>query len=271
MAPAYAFEKDNGIWPIINHRLLNTKRIVLFLDYDGTLSEIQPTPELAILSTRMKMLLQKMVDNKNISLIIVTGRSYKDIYNLVLLSDITYISNHGFLITYKEDSWVHPCVGDKLLFFPEIVKALKANLIDYKGILVEDKGFTISIHYRNANIDDLVIIKDKIDNIINSYKGSIILTEGKKVFELRPLIKWNKGSAVLEWLCKNQTIIDNPPLIISIGDDQTDEDMFIALNNIGITIKVGANIPTKAKFYLQNNNEVYRFLFQLNEYSNRIR
>ena len=263
MTTSYVFDINNTFWQVINDKLLRTGRIILFLDYDGTLTEIQSTPELAVLSGKMKKLLQKISHCREISVIIVTGRAYQDIFNLIRLNNITYISNHGFLITGDKMHWVHPSIDEHLLLFPKIVSDLKTSLVDNKGTLIEDKGFSISIHYRNANPNEVQIIKNKIERIIHKYKNNIKLTEGKKVFELSPPVIWNKGTAVLEWLCKQQVILDNPPLIISIGDDKTDEDMFLALNNIGITIKVGVELPTKASFYLLNSNEVYRFLFQL--------
>ena len=94
--------------------------------------------------------------------------------------------------------------------------------------------------------------------------GSIKVTVGKKVLEIRPNLNWDKGKAVL-WIIN---IIDPKKKLttVYIGDDQTDEDAFLALNSRGITVLVsGKRKRSKAKFFLRNIGEVKTFLEHLTE------
>ena len=90
------------------------------------------------------------------------------------------------------------------------------------------------------------------------YHHKIKLTQGKKVFEIRPPVKWDKGKAVL-WLLKKLSK-GKKDVPIYIGDDKTDEDAFLALRKKGITIRVGRSNNTYANRCIDNVNGVYKFI-----------
>ena len=89
----------------------------------------------------------------------------------------------------------------------------------------------------------------------------LIVFEGKKVFEIRPAVKWNKGDAV-NWLIKNLAFTGMP---IYLGDDTTDQDVFIALKQRGLSVWVGdPSLCGCADFYLHDTKEVFLFLRSMN-------
>ncbi len=242
---------------------LKSSQIMLFLDYDGTLTPIVERPELAILSLRMRHILNRLSDNKRIHLFIISGRVMSDVKQLVGVDKIVYIGNHGLEIEgidigFKNSSFSR---------FREILEHLKwkitKELVFYKGAFVEDKGFGLSVHYRLLNPKDESIFKTFLKKITKEFssKKEVRITLGKKVFEIRSPLDWDKGKVVTWILEKYQNIKAKQPVLpIYIGDDTTDEDAFLALKNVGITINVGHTKHSHAHYYLNNTDEVVEFL-----------
>ena len=238
-------------------RLKRAKCIFFFLDYDGTLTPIVSSPEQAILSEETKALLLDLKKNPKFLLAIVSGRSLRDIRKLVSLKRIYYVGNHGLEI-------FTPKKGTKQLIPEEVFRELarirnrlNSEMKDIEGILIEDKGSILTIHYRNVDPKCVPPILMALKQEIKGSKIPLGLGYGKMVFEIRPQSTANKGTAVLELL--NQ--IDRDEILpLYIGDDQTDEDAFKALKKIGITIFVGLPSHSSAQYYVEDSSEVHQFL-----------
>ncbi len=232
----------------------------LFLDYDGTLTPIVKKPTLAILSVPRRRSLKKASKNKRIKIAVVSGRKLSDLKQKVNIKGIYYAGNHGFEIEGPNIKVIHPKAKKIIPTLKKINSKLKSALKGIKGIIVEDKALTLSLHYRLAGKKDL----RKIDRIFHSvtapYKN-IRITHGKKVYEVRPKVKWDKGQAVL-WLIK-KLAEKTKAVPIYIGDDVTDEDAFKALKRKGITLRVGRSRTSCAQRFLRNVNSVYKFIESL--------
>ena len=259
MKSKYLFGKNNIALNEVLQRINASYRIILFLDYDGTLVPMRKNPSRAIFSKSMTGLLQKLIDNNNLVIIIVTGRQYDDIKKLLPFKNIIIASDHGFRITNKKKDWIHPKVKPLQPLIKNIYQSLKIKLKSFRGVMVENKKIMITVHYRNAKDNLVPLMKKTIVETINMYQSKLKLTAGKKVFEVRPNINWNKGEAVLK-IAKFPGFINKHILKIYIGDDTTDEDAFRKLKRRGITIKVGKNINTSANYFLNNISEVREFL-----------
>lgn len=237
------------------------KKLFLFLDYDGTLTPIVKKPELAKLNSVQRDILKKLTKNKNILVAIVSGRGQKDVKSKVKIKNIHYIGNHGFEI----DKYIHPKARTAKTTIHKVFIELKKKLKKIKGIIYEDKGYTASIHYRLVSIHahgrDLRSDVDKIfevfDEIVRPFiaQKKLKVSYGKKVIELRPPVKWNKGEAV-KYLLKKYGRGYFP---MYIGDDITDEDAFKVLKKKGLTICVGSRNDTHAEMRLSSVDAVYRF------------
>ena len=110
------------------------------------------------------------------------------------------------------------------------------------------------------------LIKKTISEIAAPHvkKGKIKINFGKKVIEIKPNVKWNKGKVVLWLLARQQFMLGDRKISpIYIGDDSTDEDAFKALKNKGLTIFVGKPRKSYAQFYLRDTGEVLKFLKQI--------
>jgi len=243
------------------------KFVLLFLDYDGTLTPIVENPAKALISKKTRDLLKKLSANPVCTTAIVTGRSAKDIKGKIGIKNIIYASNHGLQIQGPKISFIAPLPADFRKVLRKIKSRLKNTFRSVKGIILEDKKVTLSVHYRLVNnqyVSFVVWILLKITTR-HIHKKEIVVDFGKKVFEIKPPIDWNKGSAIL-WLSNKHesAFLDRPILPIYIGDDTTDEDAFNALKDKGLTIFVGHPKKSHAKYYLENTKEVFKFLKILN-------
>lgn len=236
-------------------------QILLFLDYDGTLVPICKEPSLAKLSIEGKKLVRSLSGISWLSIGIISGRSVEEVRKLVGIKDLIYAGNHGFEILFREGVWVHPEIKSFESDLKRITCELKRSTKGINGILVEDKRVTVSIHYRNLTGKSPGSIFKIVSKVLEPYPGVFSITRGKKVYEIRPHINWDKGKAVV----KISQLLDfkTKPLKIYIGDDQTDEDVFRVLGKRDISIRVGYKKGSKARYFCKGSGEILRFLEEL--------
>jgi len=264
MIPKYLFERNGySKQDVISKIIARSQRIYLFLDYDGTLTPIRKQPSSAVLSGSMKNLLSELNTRQNIKVIIVTGRSYKNVKKLSGLKNIPVASNHGFHINSEKINWRHPAIKNILPVLQDVTLLLRKSLKQFPSALIEDKGITVSVHYRNVENKFATLIKEIVIKAVKPYSGKLKITYGKKVLEIRPAVEWNKGLAVLKIL-KLFGLKTSNSIMFYIGDDTTDEDAFKILRNMAITIRVGNSSVTKAKYNVKNTKEVQSILRIIN-------
>lgn len=246
-------------WDEIATRLAGC-RPALFLDYDGTLAPIAPRPELAILSDETRSVLRRLASQYPVA--ILSGRGRDDVAAHVNLPNLTYAGSHGFDIAGPVPS-VRLEVGEGI---PEKIERaaqqVQKDLQGIDGLLVEPKRFAASIHFRQVDEKHVPTIENAVDHAVATTPG-LRKGHGKKLFELRPDLDWDKGQALL-WLL-NALSLDHPGFLpFYIGDDLTDEDAFQALGNRGVGILV-AEEPreTAAGYRLRHPGEVLEVLERL--------
>ena len=244
-------------------RGLKRKNPLFLLDYDGTLTPIVGDPKKALLSDDMSGVLKRISKSRKIG--IISGRALEDIRNLVRVDDIYYSGNHGFEISGPELEIINPAAEEIKPVILEICTKMQKKLDHVDGALIENKGLTASLHYRRVANKDFPELKEGFERVVKPYvdEGKVRVTRGRKVFEIRPNIDWNKGDAVL-YITK--TLREDGILPIYIGDDRTDEDAFTALKDTGITILVSPE-PKKsnARYFLRSSDEVKLFLVRILE------
>lgn len=237
---------------------LAQKDVFIFLDYDGTLTPIVATPDLAVLSDQMRETIKKLALSHKVS--VVSGRATDDVRNKVRIDNIYFAGSHGFEIVApdgkveitKEAQEARPLID-------EVYQKLSSRLKDIKGALVENVKYTISSHYRLVSEEDFPKVKNAVEDILKEYP-QLRKTDGKKVFEIRPGIDWHKGKAV-EWILNVLGFQPDKHLAVYIGDDVTDEDAFAALEEKGFGILVTEDSRTsKAKYFVKNTDEVKKVL-----------
>jgi alpha,alpha-trehalase len=242
-------------------RRLGGKTPALFLDYDGTLTPIVSRPELAVLDDDMRDSLRKL--SQLLPVAIISGRDRADVEKLVGLAELVYAGSHGFDIAGP--GGLKRAYEGAEDFLPDLHEAelrLRAALGGIEGVLIDPKRYAIAVHYRLVDESEVSAV-EKAFNAVLGEAGRLRRTEGKKVFELRPSLDWDKGKAVL-WLL-TELGLDGPGIMpIYIGDDDTDEDAFAALEGRGIALLV-ADRPqnTLAQYRLGSPQAVGEFLRRL--------
>ncbi len=224
----------------------------LFFDYDGTLTPIADTPQAAMLDEKTHAALDRLKSKYPVA--ILSGRTLPDIMKMVNIKDIIYAGNHGAEIWDGENMITGSNKAVDTGPLKEFKGEITLALIDIGGVMIEDKGITISIHYRNVREQDIQKVVEKFRDVADGYRDKLRITEGKKVFEVRPLDAWNKGDAV-SWILKNFGAGKMP---VYIGDDVTDEDAFKVINQTGVSISIGQNIH--ASCYFESQSDIGTFL-----------
>jgi len=248
----------------LNRKFKKAKHLFLFLDYDGTLTSIVKTPSQAKISSSTKEILSSLAKKKKIILGIISGRSLENIKKKITIKNIFYVGNHGLEIYFRgRKIWLMKKAKEYLRILKKIKKDLKENLKEIKGIVFEDKKVIYAVHYRQVSSPQLKEFKKIFKKTISPYlKDKIKIGRGKKVFEIRPNIYFGKQVALklLQKLLKKK----KDDFTIYIGDDLTDEEVFLSLDKKDLTVKVGKAKKSKAKYYLNNVKEVEKFLKYLN-------
>jgi len=244
-------------WDDIAARL-EGRRPVVFLDYDGTLTPIVSQPEDARLAPRMREVLRGLAEVCTVA--VVSGRDRADVEPLVGLEQLVYAGSHGFDIMGPGELRMEHEGGRAAL--PDLDAAerqLEERLAPVAGARVERKRFAIATHYRNVAATDEPRVKAAVEEVAAGYER-LRLSGGKKVFELRPNIEWDKGRAVM-WLLDALGLEGDGVVPLYIGDDVTDEDAFGALAERGLGIVVGdPSHATRARYRLEDTGEVQTFL-----------
>jgi trehalose 6-phosphate phosphatase len=262
-------------WPKIADQVQNARQILFLCDYDGTLTPIQEKPELAVLSEPARVLLETLSKERRFIVGVISGRALSDLKEKVGLPKIIYAGNHGFEIEGPGISFVNP-IADEIKPFLRIVRqALNLTIGTIKGVFVEDKGITLSVHYRLVDKENTNHVKLMIDKAVQGpvAMGMINVTKGKKVYEVRPAVNWDKGKAV-RYLMKRYGKGGRYSglLPIYLGDDLTDEDAFRTIEKYGkgISVLIGEEPrDSQAKYFLRSTEEVQMFIGKLLECSKR--
>ncbi|OGE18798.1 trehalose-phosphatase [Candidatus Daviesbacteria bacterium RIFCSPHIGHO2_02_FULL_41_10] len=245
--------------------LENDKPKLLLFDFDGTLAPIAKSPREAKLSPKTKSLLQQLSAKKDVYLAIVSGRRLDDIKARIGLSNIIYGGNHGLEGEILGEKYSFPIPNKMFRDLRTIKDQLDKLATKFNGVLVEDKGLTLSFHYRLAEEKLIAEITSLINEVLQPFvtNQSVSVMVGKKVTDISPNVNWNKGCFASLIIDRITERIKTSPVVIIIGDDKTDENVFRMFDK-GISIRVGTSSRSKAKYKLRDTQEVFEFLKYIN-------
>lgn len=236
-------------------RVNKSQNALLLLDYDGTLMPFDNDPQKVKPDKHLQGILKKLKENTNITLVVISGRDSDTLDNW--LGNITngLVAEHGVWIKDKEWNTIEP-MSDK--WKSEIKPILEVFVDRTPGSFIEEKNYSLAWHYRKVDPALATVrvgeLKDDLSHITSNLNVGVL--EGNKVIEIKSS-GVNKGKGAMTWL--NKTSWD---LILSIGDDWTDEDIFEILPKEAISIKVGFG-PSKAKFRLPTIEKVRDMLQEI--------
>jgi trehalose 6-phosphate phosphatase len=224
----------------------------LFLDFDGTLTEIAPAPDLVRFDAEARELVRTLVAHFAGAVAIISGRNMSEIDRHLAPLEIPVAGLYG-LTRRSADGRIRQRAANGAAI-TEIAAELKSFADRHEGVLVERKGDTIALHYR-ARPD---LEADARSTAQASVEGQddLKLIEGKMVVEIAPAAA-DKGRAVREFLAEAPFAGRRP---IYIGDDISDEAAFAVVRGAGgIAIKVGSG-PTLASYCVRDTAAVFAWL-----------
>jgi alpha,alpha-trehalase len=245
---------------------IEDRKVVVFLDYDGTLTPIVQRPEMAVLSEEMRATVSRLASHCTVA--VISGRDLRDVRDRVGIGSVFYAGSHGFDIAGPEDTHMENQLGvDFLPILDQAEKALKTALSQITGVRIERKKFSIAVHYREVEIDAVPAVEAAVAKVLQEHQ-ELRRSHGKKVYDLQPRIEWHKGKALL-WLLEKFEL-DTPNIFpFYIGDDITDEDAFGVLEDrgLGIVVAEGSEFTRKthARYTLKNPQAVQNFLEALTD------
>lgn len=256
------------LWDKISTTLSSASLVLLLSDYDGTLTPIVDRPEDAVLSDQVRGYLSIIMQKLNFSVGIISGRQLSELKQLVDISSVYYAGNHGLEIEGPELTYIDPIAQETRTILSAVINQLNEKLATISGVIVEDKGLSMSLHYRLVNEG----MTRQVEQIFNQITDPLIrdnkikITSGKKVWEIRPPVNWHKGKAV-ELITRKMAALNNqqPDVVIYLGDDTTDEDAFSMVNSLGgWSIYIGpVRSSSQAIYQLISPGEVADFLSRL--------
>ena len=243
------------VWPAVSRRIQEASRTLLTFDFDGTLTPIVDHPDRAALAPEVRDALASLGKQERYLTGIITGRSLADIRVRADVPGLVYAGNHGLEMAGPGLDFVHPGAETLRETQGELYQRLCSNLADLPGVLVEDKGLTLSVHYRMAP-EKVTEVEARFNSIVSPFvrPGGLRVTKGKMVLETRPDLSWGKGEAIARlW-----EVYPDVSLTIFFGDDVTDEDGFAVVQAMGgIAVFVGeGRAPTQALHRLESPQEV---------------
>jgi trehalose 6-phosphate phosphatase len=235
------------------------RRLLLFLDYDGTLVEIAPRPELAQPTPPLIRILTRLSSLLNQAVVVVSGRPLADLQALLPISGLNYLGSHGAQGLLGGRPWNLEASDEKQEEPHALVAELTRNLSGLNGWWLEKKTPGFALHYRQAQPTEekriMAVLEPWLRRVV--HEGRYQVLPGRKVVEILPQ-GVSKGAAIQKILLFPRFSGFFP---IYIGDDVTDETAFQALQGQGLTVKVGdTGTASAAALALANPQEVRRFL-----------
>jgi trehalose 6-phosphate synthase/phosphatase len=243
-------------------KTLRDKKVLFFCDLDGTLLPIAEHPLKVKMGDKTSRLLHEIASNKNFQFVIVSGRDRDFLQEQFISRDFNFslAACHGaYAYSKQKGEWENLVPIDSSKWRDNVMEVLKLYTIRTPGSFIEDKGHAITWHYRSSppGFADFLANKLFIELEENLTNQPVQVIRGKKVIEVKS-IHANKGLFVQNWI-RNIPQEDRPDVIIALGDDTTDEDMFSTLQEQqdieAYCIKVG-NENTSALYYIKDQSTV---------------
>ena len=240
----------------ITKNFKDSKRRLLFLDYDGTLKDFSDDHRKSVPTQKIKSIISDLCKNRGTKVCIVSGRPKKVIDKWFGDLPVALGAEHGGWIK-NDGEWSRQDVFWRD-YRTQVLDLMNKYAERTPGAAVEIKDFSLVWHYRNvanelANVRSANLI-NKLSEILEGSEFEV--HAGSKVIEVKAK-STHKGMVVDDLIAEYK-----PDFTLAIGDDYTDEDMFRSLPGDGYSIKVGLR-ETEAKYQLTSVEDVLKLLKDL--------
>ena len=239
---------------------------VAMLDIDGTLAPIAPTPDAARVPDATRAVVARLAGLPGVAVALVSGRSAADAWRLAGVPGAIVIGNHGFETrSASGDIIADPLVQGFDAAVGMAAERLGRELGAIPGAIVENKRWTLSVHYRQVAPHHLDQLVQRAHDAARDLGLRVL--PGKKIVELRPPVDIDKGTACGLLLERLQVTGDRGAALYA-GDDQTDEDAFRVVRESSrraVTVRVAstedaAGRQTSAEVVLESTERLRELL-----------
>lgn len=248
-------------------RLRSAPRLLLLLDYDGTLVPFASTPDLAAPDPKVKRLLGALAERRGTRVELLSGRTRETLQRWLGALPIGLHAEHGFWSrTSPASSW--EALNEKPSEWkPKVIKTLERFVSATPGSLLEEKSAGFAWHYRMADPDFGASHASKLVlRLEKELEGlPVEILSGDKVVEIRTR-GVNKGLVASRIIAAEPEAVE----VLAMGDDQTDEELFSALPEGGVAVHVGPR-PSRAPYRLADTEAARSFLMSFLDDSESIR
>jgi trehalose 6-phosphate synthase/phosphatase len=243
---------------------LKGKKILFFCDLDGTLAPISAFPGDVRLQGQTIELLHAISDKKNCEFVVVSGRDKEFLEEQFIDHDfnIPVAACHGaYAYLPKDHSWQGLIPNDPTNWKEKVLEIFSLYTKRTPESFIEDKGHAITWHYRNSPKEFAEFLSSKLFFELEESLSHqpVQVNRGKKVIEVKSMHA-NKGYFVQNWI---QNLKNKPDIVVALGDDTTDEDMFLAIQERKdlkpFCVKVGDE-KSHAHYFIKDQGSVNIFL-----------
>ena len=236
--------------------LSGARRLLCCLDFDGTLAPIVESPGDATMPAETEAALDQLIDTSGLSIAIVSGRRLADLERRVDVP-VTLAGNHGLELNRDGRRAIHPIAAVRQRSISAVCRALQSRLSSIPGARVEHKGLTATVHVRTVPPANRSSVREITTSAVDELAaGDLEWSTGKRVIEITPALDWGKGDAV-------ELIESDMPTgtrTIVVGDDETDEHGFAAVEPDGVSVFVGEERPSHASWRVHGPSDVTALL-----------
>jgi trehalose 6-phosphate phosphatase len=221
----------------------------VFLDFDGTLVDIARHPEAVTVPAALGEPLARLRDRLGGALAIISGRRIEALDRFLAPLEFDAAGVHG--LERRSGGQLQLCPAHVSGRLRAVLKSLNERLPKDAGLLIEDKGCAVAVHWREApQLEGLVL--EAMEDVMKGLRPEYVLQKGKAVAEILSA-EVNKGLAI-------EALLGAPPYLgrrpIFIGDDLTDEHGFDVVNRRGgVSVRVGLG-PSCARLRIANPQDV---------------
>jgi len=241
-------------WARVAAQIQSSCRVAVILDFDGTLVNIAPRPDLVRLSLASRRVLRRLARHPRVTLAVISGRRRAELQRYIGLPGIRYFGLYGW-----ECRGHSPLPSSALIALRDARAQLAIHLCSIPGLWVEDKHFSLSVHFLGVSPPAQRRARRKLRSLLLPFQETLRVIENLRDAEIVPRCILGKGAAV-------QRFLANPAcsrvLPFYFGDDLSDEPAFEAVGK-GISIRVGAARPTRARYFVRNPAAVAAVLVKL--------
>jgi trehalose-phosphatase len=273
---------SEALLPVIDRvaARLAGRPLAVLLDVDGTLAPIAPRPEEAAVPAETRKVVAALAALPDVRVALVSGRAAADARRMVGVANVWVIGNHGFEVVSPDGGELpQPELEPWRSAIARAARRIAPLVAPVPGVLLEDKGWTLSVHYRLADPKVVPRLVESVERVAEPL--GLRVMRGKMVVEVRPDVRVDKGTAVLRLanqlgaLARREDDVsgddrdaaagDGNGSAVFVGDDRTDEDAFRALRSRSarvVTVRVthGEEMATAAEFSLEDPAAVRSFL-----------